>query len=561
MAKDTYDRRSVLKLVGSTGIAAAVAGCTGDDAEEVDDTEDVLDDGDDDGIVDDDTDDTGDTGDDDSRTFVKAATQVYGTIDPAKQTDYTEAMATVNFYESLVFVDEDREITEWMATDWEIEDDGLTWVFELREGVPFHDGGELTAEDVVYSFDRMMAIQQGYSSLWQDVLDVGSAEVRDDHTVAFELDVEFGPLVATFVQLNIVDSETVQENEVDDDWGEEYLGDNVAGAGPYLLEEWSSGDEMVYTRFDDYWQGWDDNQIERARTPIVQEEATIVSMMQQGDALMTSQFMSTDNYEQMDEMDNVWVPEEATWQLFHLPIHSNREPTDDVHVRRAIAYAFDYETAVESIFRGGEVAQGPVPRGMPGHNDNLPVSEQDLDAAQEELDQSSYTVEEINEIGLEHLYIADDQVQEQIHLLLADGLSELGIEVEGNASQWATVTDRAGSAEETPHLTNIFRTATTPTPDGHTYQMFHPQEHGSYVAMTWHQNEELGEVLNRARSAATEDDRIAAYEEAQEMIVDQQYSLFVANPPYRIGISEDVSGWTYRGLLSFDFNWYDLRWE
>lgn len=534
------DRRSLLKLVGTTGIAASIAGCSDDDAGGDDDIAEP------DAIPD---------------TFVKAATQVYGDIDPAKQTDYTEAMATTNFYEPVVFVDSNREITERMAVSWDLEEDGRTWVFELREGVPFHDGGEMTAEDVVYSLDRMMEIQQGYSSLWQGVYEAGNAEARDEYTVAIELNKEFGPFLATLVQMNVVDSQTVRENEVDGDMGQEYLNETTAGTGPYLLEEWSSGEEMIYERFDDYWQGWEDGQIERVRTPIVGEDSTIVTMIQEGEVDMTSQFMGTDNYEAMAEMDHVRVPEESQWQLFHLPINASKPPTDDVHVRRAIAYAFNYDTAVNQIFRGGEVAQGPVPRGMPGHNDDVPVSEQDMDAAQDELEQASYSVEEINEIGLEHVYVAGDDLQEQIHLVLADSLSDLGIEIEGRSEQWATITDIAGDSDKTAHLTNIFRTATTPTPDGHTYQMFHPDEHGSYVAQTWHDNRELGDVLDRARTADTEEERTEAYQEAQAMITEEQYSVFVANPPYRIAISDRVDGWTYRGLLSFDFNWHDLTWQ
>ncbi len=537
----------MLKLVGATGIAATVAGCVSEDPE--DDPGNGNGNGNGNGAGDD-------------REFVAPATQVYGTIDPAKQTDYTEAMATNNFYEPLITVDgETREPTESMAVEWDVEDDGVTWVFEIREGVPFHDGGEMTAEDVVYTLDRMMAIDQGYSSLWREVLEVGSAEVRDENTVAIELDFEYGPFVATLVQLFIVDSETVSENEEGDDWGEAYLSENVAGSGAYLLENWSSGEEMTYVQFEDYWQGWDDDQVARARTPVISEEGTITQMMQQGDAHMTSQFLSTDNYEEMAAMDGVWVPEEPQWQLFHMPMNAQREPLDDVHVRRAMVYAFNYQSAVDDIFRGGNVAAGPVPVGMPGHNDDIDPHEQDLEAAQAEIEESSYTVDEINEIGLEHYYITDDDVQRQIHLLFRQGLEEIGIELEGSAQTWATITDVAGSVDATPHFTNIFRTATVPTPDGHTYMMFHPDESGSYVAMTWNEDDELAGILEEARSTADEEDRLARYQDAQARIVDQAYSISVANPPYRIGISEDLEGWSYRGILSFDFNWYDLHWQ
>ncbi len=539
----TMNRRSLLQLIGTTGIAATLAGCvTGDSS--------------------DDNGDGNGNGDEDDRELVKPATQIYGTIDPAKQIDYTEAMATTNFYESLIAVDGDtREPTEGMAVEWDVEDDGVTWVFELRDGVPFHDGGEMTAEDVAYTIDRMMSIDQGLSSLWRGVIDVGATEVRDDYTVAVELNEEYGPLVATLVQLFIVDSETLKDNEVDDDWGEEYLSDNVAGSGAYLLEEWAPGDEMTYVRFDDYWQGWEEGQIQRVNTPIIEEEGTITQMMEQGDAHLTSMFLSTDNYEEMDAMDGVWVPEEPQYQLFHMPMNTQKEPLDDPHVRRAMKYAFNYDSAINDIFRGGDIAAGPVPVGMPGHNDDISPGAQDLEQAQAEIDESSYTIDEINDIGLEHVYITDDDLQRQIHLLFAESLNELGIDLEGRSETWGTITDMAASVEETPHFTNIFRTASIPSPDGHTYMMFHKDEAGTFAAMTWNEDDELAELLENARGTADEDERVQLYMDAQARIEEQAYTVSVANPPYRIGISEDIDGWTYRGILSFDFNWYDLRWQ
>lgn len=538
-----------------------LAGCAGQEPRE---NVSPAEDGDGDTPTESEQDDT-DTGEE--HELVNLATQVIGTIDPAKHTDYTEVAAVLNYYDPLVYVDpETNKPTDFIATDWRVENDGQTWVFDLRTDVPFHDGGTLTADDVVYTINRNLSLGLGYSSLWAGIIEPGTAEARDDTTVAFDTTERYGPFLATLVQLFIVDSETVKANEQDGEYGERgdygqaYLKENVAGSGPYTLASWQSGDEMVFEAFDDYWQGWDANSFDTARMKVIEEESTIRTLMQQGDADMTSQFLSTESYEAMDRFDNVRVEEVSQLQLFHLPINVQKPPTDDINVRKAIIHAFDYETAIDDIIKGGARAAGPVPREMAGHNGNIEPYQQDLDAARAALEASDYTVDEINEMGLEQVFVANFPLERKIALLLTENLKEIGItEVENNPQQWATITDRAGNSDTTPHITHIFHTAKFPSPDGHTYLMYHPSSYGSYISMSWYSTDELQQVLEEARTTVDLDQRLEKYKEAQELIVEGYPSVFVANPPYRIGLNENLGGWAYRGVLSFDLRWSTMH--
>jgi len=100
--------------------------------------------------------------------FTMSHTQEFGTIDPARGTDYTESYAMLNLYDALVFPASTGEIEPKLAESWTISSDGLGYTFFLRQGVKFHDDTELTAEDVKYSVDRMLALQDGNSWLWAD---------------------------------------------------------------------------------------------------------------------------------------------------------------------------------------------------------------------------------------------------------------------------------------------------------------------------------------------------------------------------------------------------------
>jgi peptide/nickel transport system substrate-binding protein len=506
------------------------------------------------------TQDGGDGGGENDFHFI--AGQVFGTLDPAEQVDYTQGLAAQNLYDEFVTVDpETLEPTAHIAESWDTENDGKTWVFTIRDDVTFTDGESLTAEDVAYSMKRMLNMEAGYSSFWLEYLDPSNVTARDEQTVAFEFDQAYGPALATLVQFYTVNSQVVQENEQDGDYGNAYLQDNSAGSGAYELENWDQGTSIETSAYEDYWKGWDDNSFDTFRSTVITEQSTIINTMRQGNGDMTDQYMGTQAYEDMDSLPNVRVPEVPQLQLFHLPLNTQKAPTDDVNVRKAIAHAFDYETAVSDIIGGGAVAAGPVPREMAGHNDDIQPMSQDLDRAKEFLDQSEYTVQEINDIGLEHVVVAGTELQRQIGLLNQSGLQELGIEVDINQQQWATITDRATGSDSTAHITNIFHTAKMPSPDSHTYLMYHPSSFGSYISQSWYTNDGLTSVLEEARGTSDLQSRLEKYQEAQAMVVEGMPSVYIANPSYRIGINENVAGWQYQGVMAFDWDVHSMHRE
>ena len=560
MSSYDKERRNFLKLLGAGAASIAVAGCSGTDESGQGGTSG-------DGSTDDSSsgsgsdDDTGDSsGSSGQNDFHFIAGQVFGTLDPAAQVDYTQGLAAQNLYDEFITVDpESLQPIAHIAESWDTEDGGQTWVFTLRDDVTFTDGKSLTAEDVVYSMRRMLNLEAGYSSFWLNYLNPEDVSARDEQTVEFGFNQTYGPALATFVQFYIVNSTVVKENEEDGDYGQEYLQQNSAGSGAYVLENWDQGNSIEASAYEDYWKGWEDNSFDTFRSTVITEQSTIINTMRQGNGDMTDQYMGTQAYEEMANMNNVRVPEVPQLQLFHLPLNCQRAPTDDLNVRKAIAYAFDYESAVENIIGGGAVAAGPVPREMAGHNSDLEPMSQDLDRAKEFLDRSDYTVDEINEIGLEHVVVAGTELQRQIGLLNQAGLNELGIELEINPQQWATLTDRATSADETAHVTNIFHTAKMPSPDSHTYLMYHPSSFGSYISQSWYTTDEITSVLEDARSTTDLQERLSKYAEAQALIVEGMPSVYVANPPYRIGINENVEGWSYQGVMSFDWDVHSMQ--
>jgi peptide/nickel transport system substrate-binding protein len=168
-------------------------------------------------------------------------------IDPAVGTDFSDTMAIVQLYDTLIFPNLDGSVRPHLAEKWDISDDVLTYTFHLRKGVKFHNGDELTAEDVVFSTERLFDIGEGFAYILRTkdaqgriIAGIESIKAIDDYTVEFKLARPFGPFIPALVRLYILNKSQVMENinksekmygEMGD-YGKKWLLTNDAGSGP-----------------------------------------------------------------------------------------------------------------------------------------------------------------------------------------------------------------------------------------------------------------------------------------------------------------------------------------
>ncbi len=494
--------------------------------------------------------------------IIYATQQTTVTLDPAIHVDETECFHVMNTYDPLVWPVKGGAPKPHLAESWEVSEDGLTYTFHLRQGVLFHDGTELTAEDVVFSMDRMLTMAKGFSWLWKEVLEVGSTEAVDDYTVAFHLSKPYGPFLATLVQFFVVNKDLLMENMEEGDYGEfgdygtTFLTQQDAGSGPYYVETIEPGTRTIFLKFDDYWGGWEEGQVEKATFLIVSELATQKLMLQKGEVDFIEQWHTPETFAELKESEGVVVEEDPNVQLFFLSMNNQKAPLDNVDVRKAISYAFDYDTAINVIFGGAAQAEGPVPNLLPGHKDDVFVYTRDMDKAKEHLEMSGI---DPGAIKLNYVYVTGLESEEKIGLLLQNNLKELGIEMEMQPEPWARMVELAAQADTAPHFMAIFHTAKYPSPDGHTYMMFHPNAWGNYMSTSWYKNDEVSKLCEEARAAIDPEKRYELYGQAQEIVVDEAAALFIANPLHRMAHRDRVTGYTFIGVLGYDLTWYPMR--
>lgn len=487
------------------------------------------------------------------------AVQIFGTIDPAKVNDYTEYMAAVNLYDGLTTVDAEGRIVPQLAESWDVSDDNLTYTFHLKKDATFQDGSPVEAKDIVYSMQRLLALNEGPSYLFANLVDPDSVKAIDANTVQIGLTKVYAPFITNTPLILAVNEDVVRENG-EDEWGEAYVAENSVGAGPYMLDNWTRGSEMRLSRYNDYHDGWDNGTpIDEVRFVVTRDEATVKALATSGELGMSSQYQSNETYEAIAGIDGYEVITADTATGFYLKVNNQMPPTDDVHIRRAIAYALDYATIREVIFPGGPLDGPLAPVFADAYLDSLPATEFNLQKAQEEVAKSKYAGQGPIKIG--HAYVAKTAFEEEIGLLFKATMETIGFEVELQPEPWNRITELAASAETTPNTTQVFFGPTYPSPDSVFYVQYHSGAKGTWSSMDWVMDSEVDQLIDKSRTQTDADARNATYKQIQERLVDLQATVPMLTQIKRYAINSCLKGYAWVPMQSWDMDVSRLSWD
>lgn len=487
------------------------------------------------------------------------AVQIFGTIDPAKVKDYTEYMAAVNLYEGLTTVNPAGEVLPLVAERWEISDDHKTYTFHLKDGITFQSGTPVKAADVVWSVQRLLTLNQGPAFLFSGLIDPDGVKAVDDRTVEIRLNRIYAPFLASTPLLFVLESAAVKAGSAaDDPWGQAYVGDHSVGSGPYRLGSWERGGALVLERYEGYHGGFPDKPVDEVRLIVTKDEATVRAMLTRGELQMTSNYQANETYDAIAKLPNYRVISDTTGTGFYIKLNHKAAPTDDEHVRKAIADAVDYATIREQLYPGAEL-RGPLPAAFKGaYDDSLPAPVFDLEKAKAELAQSRYAG--TGKIPLVHSYVSGTQFEEDIALLLKSTLDEVGFDVTLQPEPWNRITELASKPETTPATTQIFNGPTYASPDSMFYVQYHSKAAGTWSSMSWLQDPEVDALIDAARQEVDPDKQNAIYRQLQQKLVATQADVYLLNAVQRHGISTCLDGYQWLPIQSFGYNFSKFRW-
>lgn len=466
-------------------------------------------------------------------------------IDPAVGDDFSSSHALANLYDTLIFPNADGGVDPHLAESWEVSDDGLVYTFNLREGVLFHDGTELLASDVVYSINRLNAVGEGYAYLVPDA----AAEALDDYTVQFSLEQPDGLFIPKLVRLYIANEDLVRANyDMEStlygehgDYGKGWLLTNDAGSGPYMVTDYPLVGYLDMARFDDWWNGA--NFAERAPDTVTYvdttEAATVRSLMLDGELEISDAWQSIEALEALAARDDISIKAFPTMTSFYYMMNTTLAPLDDVHCRRALAYAYDYDQVVALEWPGTQAMVGPVPQTVGGHNPDVTVYRRDLDKANAELAQCQYA-ENIADYPIDVVWISEVPFEEQFALLFQANMADIGVTVNVQTSPWLSVVENTSSQETSPHIVTIY--VSTDLPEA---GLMLQQRYTSPTANTWQQNEwlldaELDAAIADALLTVDQEERFAKYGTLQAQIADMSPSLFLYDQLEKHAVKDHV---------------------
>lgn len=454
-------------------------------------------------------------------------------LDPAQGKDRTSCSAYANIYDPLIFQDFEGNLKGGAAKSWEVSEDGIEYTFKIRKGIFFHNGEELTAEDVLFSMERLLAINRGFAYLFSGL--VKTISTPSDDTVAIELNKPFGPFLKILTKFYIVNKSQVLANLKEGNFGElkdygmNWLMDNDAGSGPYKVVEMAHNQYLSAVKFPEYWQGFKPGNPEGFKLLAISEPVTIRTMMLRKQLEFTDEYQPVETYQNLEKTDGIDVFSVSNGKMLYLSLNNAKAPTDCPHFRKAISYAIDYDSLLK-IFSWRNHPKAPVAASLIGGAKNLPFYSYDLAKAKEELAKSRYA-DTLDQQTLEIVWIADVPDREKLALAFQATFAALGVNVKVTKVPWAKFVDQCSRKEDTPNAATLTVAAHYSEAGTILRSVYHSSSMGSYENMSWHSYPEVDNLIDAALRETNDGARIEKYVEAQKLIVENQPHIPIFEEP------------------------------
>ncbi|WP_282091844.1 ABC transporter substrate-binding protein [Epibacterium ulvae] len=442
-------------------------------------------------------------------------------LDPQLQWNPDSYYVYRNIFDNLLTRDNGGEIVPQIAVSWERISDTET-VFTLRDDVVFHDGEKLTAEDVVFSVQRITNPEFGSPQLGQ-FNQISGAEALDDVTVKLTTDGPYPALMAQLVKLSIVPKHVVEAV------GNEAFNAAPVGSGPYKFEAWDRGISVSLVQNDAYWGAA--GPFDSATFRAVPDAATRLANLQAGTADLVVG-LDSDGAAQLAGQGSVQVLSAPTERVAYLGLNLDKPPFNDVELRKAASMAIDNFGITEGLLGAGEIPMAQL--ASPAHF-----------GYEEKIDPWTFDPEGAKEIVSAKADLAATPAtfatapvfDQRIVQALQQMLNDVGFNISISVTDMPTYLNIVRSApEENAELSFGRWSCACQDADGITYPLLHSDSAWSRVS-----DEKLDVLLDTARVSLDPEIRQAAYAEAHKIVRDNYYVLPMYQAAVLYGASSDLT--------------------
>lgn len=382
------------------------------------------------------------------------------TVDPALNSAVDGGEMILHAFEGLLKLDENGDPEAGQAEKWEVSEDGLTYTFHLRDGLKWSDGSDLTAEDFVYSWQRVcdpnvaapyaetvLGMVEGYDKAVAGDIEKLGVEAKDDKTFVVHLanPCPYFESLAAFATLNPVQKETIETNG--DAWATE--ADTYISNGPFYMAEWVPGSYVLMKKNPNYWDA-DSIKLDGIKFNLIEDANAAYSAYQTGEILMVKD-VPTEEIPSLKDNDEFHV--EPLIGTYYISLNLEKAPFDNKLVREALSLAIDREYVANTLMQGTYSPAGNIVG--PGWKDTDGSEFHDKsNGGSEYIDSSDYDAnlqkakDLLKEAGypdgkgipkIDYL-INDSGYHKVVGEYLQKAWGELGIDVTVDVVEWASFT-------------------------------------------------------------------------------------------------------------------------
>ena len=482
--------------------------------------------------------------------FVYANPYSFTDLDPASAFS-SEHILLQNVYETLTRLDDpeapaSEQLVGVLAESWESNDDATVWTFHLRGGVTFHDGAALTAEAVRGSLQRTIDLGLGASFM---LLPIESMDVEDELTITFNLGwpAPLDIIMSAGFAVYIVSPDSALQDAI---W---FNQGNGAGTGPYRIESHDPAGSTTLARYEDYWGGWVDGQIDTAEFRLIEDPVLAEQLIRDGEADYTFN-LPFDIYPSLGQEPGVEVISgPSMMNLFGMLNHRRLSP----EVREALVLSFPYDDVTQALYGGQSTrAHGMIPRTVWGFDSGLDLPQTDLDRARAILEEAGETG-----LSLTYSYDAGTTEQQQIGEVWKAKLATIGVDL---VLEPLTFDARWQKAQADPEgaqdIFTMFWFPTYVTPFDFLFSTFHSEEE-PFFNLGYFSSEAFDNLIVEADALSSTDQAAAVdlFQRAQRILIEENAGVFMLDVPTVDVISSDFTGFAPNAAYTQMVRFYDLR--
>ena len=454
-------------------------------------------------------------------------------LDPHFVNDGFSLRISKILFSRLVENDENMKIIPGLAKTWK-NINGTTWEFQLKEGVKFHSGKELTAEDVKFSFERMMNSPR-ISFILPPIKNI---EIIDKYKFRIITIRPFGPLISqlTHPALAILNKDQINNNF------EEFIA-NPDGTGPYKFLSWNRGEKILLKKNENYFGKIP--YFETILIKIVPEAMNRTIMLETGEADIAIAISPIDEKIIEKNMD-LNLLKRVSISYTYIGLNMKKDIFKDKKLREAINYSIDREGIIDTVLNGdGQEADSPIATEVFGYSSKIKTYKYNIE-------KSKSLLNSIKNIPTLSLAVMSGGIEPQIAEVIQSNLKEIGINVQIEVLEPAAYWERTGLGQYDMFIGSW--AAATGDADYGLYPTHHSSNFGVAGNRTFYKNEQVDKLLTQGRETIDEEKRKQIYEKIQKMIVDDSTEIMLYYKVLNAGIRKNIKGFKLYPIPIHDYS-------